>query len=148
MCNARCACGSAMFTIEASKMIISCATPMTASASHRRSRPRGGAGAGGRGGGGGGGGARGAGGGGRVECRGGHGVLPCVVRAIPCEQPVGGLRWRHKRKQPPLNLPEAPSVLSTDLAEEISAGRGGAMVRAPRADACRNRDRLLDVAST
>src|SRR4051794_28942763 len=39
MCSAFCACGSAMFTIEASRMIMSWATPMTARASQRRSRP-------------------------------------------------------------------------------------------------------------
>src|SRR4051794_23253852 len=39
MCSAFCAWGSAMFTIEASRMIMSWATPMTARASQRRSRP-------------------------------------------------------------------------------------------------------------
>src|SRR3982750_4644172 len=37
MCNAAWACGSAMFTIDASRMIMSWATPMTASAIQRRS---------------------------------------------------------------------------------------------------------------
>src|SRR3954467_4937830 len=102
MCSAFCACGSAMFTMDASRMIISCAPPMTARASHLWSGPE-------RAG---------------PAAVAGSSVVADIATplrrcgAIPCEQPVGGLTLRRKRKQPPLNLPEAPSVLSTDLADE------------------------------
>src|SRR5438309_8460221 len=117
-----------MFTMDASRMIMSWATPMTARASQRRSRPAPGV----------------------AEAAGADTVAVVMCLPICLRNGGGGLTLGTEADAASGKHTGGTLRFVNGFPGELfAAAREGdrrVMARAQRADACRNRDRLLDVA--